>query len=92
MAHFTCAISVFLVRRNQLTIKDSKLEEQLAIIPAVKDLDSDIGVKEPHQAHFPILAGDQSLLHRGQLNVQVELRQIEIWSEAFYYFARLIST
>jgi len=52
-------------------------------VPLIEDLASNIRIELPKAANLPILLGDQLLVHRGDLDVETILRQIEIRPELF---------
>ncbi|MGC2241635.1 MAG: hypothetical protein WA726_12450 [Acidimicrobiia bacterium] len=47
----------------------------------IEDLAADLGVQLLEAANLAILLGDQLLAHRGDLDVEIVIREIEIGSE-----------
>jgi len=62
---------------------NSKPLQQLSIIPPVKDFEVHCRIKLSQLPDLSILLGHEVLLERGQLDIKVELREIEIGGEAF---------
>jgi hypothetical protein len=57
------------------------LDDEMQVVPLVEDLALHVRVKLLEQPNFAILLGDQLLVHRGDLDEEVVIRQIEIWGE-----------
>src|SRR5580700_6174655 len=62
-------------------------EDQVFKILLVEDLNVERGIQLTQQPHLAVLSGHQRLLHGGQLDIKVELRQVEIGGERLQRFA-----
>ena len=81
----------YLLRRQQNPVDPADLSlrqrpepvlgQQAMVVPAIQELDVDLGMDLPHMPYLAVLRGDQALLHRGQLDVQVQVGQEEVGSE-----------
>src|SRR5213079_2999527 len=60
------------------------LGEALEVAP-VEELDPDVGVPLTQLAQLPVLAGDERLLHGGDLDVEVLLGKIEVGREGLLH-------
>jgi len=69
-------------RLFQALRQDSKLEEELSVVPTVEDLQLNVGIELAHLPNLPVLGSYQALFHGGQFHVEPELRQVEIGREA----------
>ena len=70
-------------QRNIPRLLESVLDQEVVEIPLVEDLASDIRIELPKAADFPVLLGHELLVHRGDLDVEIILWQIEIRPELF---------
>src|SRR4051794_30056366 len=57
------------------------LHEQMQIVALVQDLDADLGVQLSEPAGLAVLLRDELLVERGDLDVEVVRRQVEIGTE-----------
>jgi hypothetical protein len=58
------------------------LQQQVEIVALVQDPAADVGVERAQPPDFAVLLGDQLLIERGYLDVEIELGQIEVGCEA----------
>ena len=58
-----------------------ELHQQVEVVALVEDLHVDLGVQLPQPADLAVLLGDQPLVERGDLDVQVVGRQVEVRPE-----------
>jgi hypothetical protein len=58
------------------------LQQQVEIVALVQDPAADVGVKRAQTPHLAVLLGDQLLIERGYLDVEIELGQVEVGCEA----------
>src|SRR4051794_41894128 len=65
------------------------LGEALQVAP-VEELDPDLGVLLAQLAQLPVLAGDERLLHGGDLDVEGLLREEEVGRERFGHAPLLV--
>lgn len=61
------------------------LNHEASVVPSVQQLDVHLGVQLSQATQLPVLLCHQALFQRGQLDVQVELRKIEVGREALDY-------
>ena len=66
------------------------LRQQLVDIALVEETDVDLGIQLLQPSELAVLLRDQALAHRGQLEVQVEIREIEVRREHFADLAVLL--
>src|SRR5262245_7142125 len=62
------------------------LGEALEVAP-VEELDPNVGVSLAQLAQLPVLAGDERLLHGGDLDVEVLVGKIEVGRESLLHAA-----
>ena len=65
-------------------------EDQILKILLIEDLNIDVRINGAQQFDFAILPGHQSLLHGGQLDVEIEFGKIKIGREGFDHVAVLV--
>jgi hypothetical protein len=58
------------------------LQQQVEIVALVQDPAADVGVERAQTPHLAVLLGDQLLIERGYLDVEIELGQVEVGCEA----------
>jgi hypothetical protein len=69
---------------------ESVLDQQMEVITLVEDLALDVRVMFAQEPHLAVFLGDQFLAHRGDLDVDVVLWQVEIWSEVFRWLTVIV--
>ena len=57
--------------------------DECGVVAPVEDLHPHVGVARFEEAHLAVLARDELLAERGELEVQVERRQVEVGGERF---------
>jgi len=60
---------------------EAVLDEQVQVVPLVEDLAVDVRVVFGQQPDLSVLLGDELLIHRGDLDEQILVRQVEVGSE-----------
>jgi hypothetical protein len=50
-------------------------------VPLIEDLASNIRIQLPKAPNLPVLLGDQLLVHRGDLDEQIIVREVEVGPE-----------
>jgi hypothetical protein len=68
-------------QRNIPRLLEPVFDQQIVEIPLVEDLASNIRIELPETADLAVLLGDELLVHRGDLDVEIILRQIKVWPE-----------
>jgi hypothetical protein len=71
-------------------ILQTVLEQEVHVVALVEDLALHVGIKLLKPAHLAVLLGDELLVERRDLYVEVELREIEIGREAVGHVAGAI--
>src|SRR5918996_4674602 len=74
--------SVRPVRSSARAILQPVLRHEREVVLLVEDLAADLRIPLPELADLPVLPGDQLLVQRRDLDVEVELRQVEVGREA----------
>ncbi len=75
---------------NCARLLEPVLDEQVEVVALIKDLDLGAGVQRPELADLAVLLGDQLLVQRGDLDIEVIARQIEVGPEGLYWTAEPI--
>jgi hypothetical protein len=57
------------------------LDQQVQVIPLIEDLAADVGVELHQASHLAVLLGDELLVQRRDLDVDVEFGKIEVRRE-----------
>src|SRR5262245_1139849 len=65
-------------------VLEAVLVHQGQVVALIEDLAVDAGVQLAKPAHLPVLLRDQSLVQRGDLDVQVVLREVEVRREPLH--------
>ncbi|MEX2624907.1 MAG: hypothetical protein WD651_14410 [Acidimicrobiia bacterium] len=55
--------------------------DEMQIVSLIEDFALDLGIEGPQQTDLGVLFGDKLLAHRGDLDIETVLGQIEIGSE-----------
>jgi hypothetical protein len=58
------------------------LQEQIEVVALVEDSTTDVGIERAQTPDLAVLLGDQLLIQRGYLDVEIELGEIEVGGEA----------
>lgn len=68
-------------RQLQRTVVQPVLQQEVEIVALVEDLAAHVGVELTQAANLAILLSDQPLVHRGDLDVDALISQIEVGGE-----------
>src|SRR5579884_1658468 len=68
----------------------SEFSDQLLKVLLIKHLNIDVRVDGSEQPDFAVLLGNEGLLHRGDLDVSVELGKVEVRGERLENLAVLV--
>jgi len=69
---------------------ETVFHEEVQVVTLIKDLALDIGMSGTKLANLPIFLGDEFLTHGRDLDVDVVLREIEVWTEERRGFACVV--
>jgi hypothetical protein len=61
---------------------EAVLDQKVQVIALIQDLAYDPWVQRHETAGLAVLLGHQLLVERGDLDIEIEIGQIEIWREA----------
>jgi hypothetical protein len=73
-----------------LRLLEPVFHEEMEIVPLVEDLAGDVRIQLTESANLAILLGHELLTHRGDLDVDVVVRQIEVRPEVLLRFALVV--
>ena len=71
---------------NVVGLLQTVFDDQLHVVTLIEDLAAHVRMNGLEQFHLLVLLRDQFLVHRGDLDVQVVVGQIEVGSEVFGRF------